>query len=95
MGSDPDAADNRRLREAWKQSVPLIYFLGVSPGRYQAIVPAFIANCDRQAFRASVGFGAPDAGALASEAFERRCALRIVKQRLHQTHFKDAAITAY
>lgn len=95
MGSDPDAADNRWLREAWEQRVPLIYFLGVSPGRYQAIVPAFIAGWDGEALKASVGFGLPDAGTLASDVFERRYALRIVKQRLHQAPFREAVIMAY
>ena len=36
MGTNPDAADNRWLREAMESHVPIIYFLGVSgrcPGR--------------------------------------------------------------
>jgi putative restriction endonuclease len=33
MGKDPDAADNRWLREAFEHQVPIIYFLGVAPGR--------------------------------------------------------------
>jgi putative restriction endonuclease len=32
MGKDPDAADNRWLREAMENRVPVIYFLGVAPG---------------------------------------------------------------
>jgi putative restriction endonuclease len=33
MGQDPNAADNRWLREAFENQVPLIYFLGIAPGR--------------------------------------------------------------
>jgi putative restriction endonuclease len=36
MGDDPEAADNRWLREAADNRIPIIYFLGTSPGRYQA-----------------------------------------------------------
>ena len=35
------------------------------------------------------------AATLASDAFERRYALRTVKQRLHQASFRDAVIAAY
>src|SRR6266571_5247175 len=43
MGQDPDAADNRWLREAMENQVPVIYFLGIAPGRYQALLPTFIS----------------------------------------------------
>lgn len=33
MGDNPDAADNRWLREAHDDQVPFLYFLGVAPGR--------------------------------------------------------------
>jgi putative restriction endonuclease len=42
-------------------------------------------------------FGAPDQEAVArpETALERRYALRVVKQRLHQASFREAVITAY
>ena len=46
MGQDPDAADNRWLREAFENQIPVIYFLGIAPGRYQAVLPAFISGCE-------------------------------------------------
>jgi len=46
MGQNPDAADNRWLREAFANRIPSIYFLGIAPGRYQAILPAFISGWD-------------------------------------------------
>ena len=44
MGKDPDVADNRWLPEAFENRIPIIYFLGIAPGRYQAVVPAFISG---------------------------------------------------
>jgi len=95
MGQDPDVADNRWLREAFENRVPVIYFLGIAPGRYQAILPVFIAGWDAKALKALVSFGAPDQAVLAppETAIERRYALRAVKQRLHQASFRQAVIT--
>lgn len=97
MGTDPNVAENRWLREAMEQRVPIIYFLGVSPGRYQAVVPAFIVGWDARAAKAQVAFG--DVSALTAappaDRIERRYALRTVQQRLHQAQFRDAVITAY
>ena len=98
MGQDPDAADNRWLREAFENQIPVIYFLGIAPGRYQAILPTFIAGWDGNALKARVVFGVPDQQEVAApeNAMERRYALRVVKQRLHQASFRrEAVITAY
>lgn len=97
MGQNPDAADNRWLREAFESRIPIIYFLGIAPGRYQAMLPAFISGWDATALKARVAFGMPDQEALAppKNALERRYALRAVKQRLHQASFREAVITAY
>lgn len=97
MDDDPEAADNRWLREAMEEAIPIIYFLGVSPGRYQAIVPAFIAGWDAGARRAQVAFAIPNQITLSMPdgVPERRYALRAVKQRLHQASFREAVISAY
>jgi putative restriction endonuclease len=34
MGNDPGAADNRWLREAFENQIPIIYFLGIAPSCY-------------------------------------------------------------
>ncbi len=59
MGSDPEAADNRWLREARDRRIPIIYFLGVAPGRYIAVAPTYIADWDPNGLKAFVGFGDP------------------------------------
>jgi putative restriction endonuclease len=97
MGQNPDAADNRWLREAFENQIPVVYFLGIAPGRYQAVLPAFISGWDAPALKARVAFGPVDQEAPAppETAVERRYALRAVKQRLHQASFREAVITAY
>jgi putative restriction endonuclease len=97
MGQDPEAADNRWLREALENRIPIIYFLGVAPGYYQAELPAFISGFDPGRLKATVCFAAPDADVLQPPeiGLERRYALRAVKQRLHQASFREAVIAAY
>ena len=97
MGRNPEAADNRWLREAFENGIPVIYFLGIAPGRYHAIFPAFISRWDANALKACVAFGVPEQESLAppENALERRYALRAVKQRLHQASFREAVISAY
>jgi len=97
MGKDPDAADNRWLREAFENQVPIIYFLGIAPGRYQAMLPAFVSGWDAEGLKARVAFGLPEQDVFVppENALERRYALREVKQRLHQASFREAVITAY
>jgi hypothetical protein len=86
MGDAPSAADNVWLREAAERQVPLIYFLDVSPGRYQAIIPTFVVDWDPRRLTARIAFGelaGATATATAPDPAERRYALRLVKQRLH------------
>lgn len=97
MGNNPEAADNRWLREAMQKRLPLIYFLGAFPGHYHAIIPTTIVGWNAGTLRAEVSVGLP--GELRADpqetALERRYALRQVKARLHQTLFRAAVIAAY
>ena len=97
MGKDSNAADNLWLREALENQIPIIYFLGIAPGRYQAIVPTFVSAWDGKALKARIVFGMLDQDQLAApqSLLERRYALRSVKQRLHQASFREAVVTVY
>jgi putative restriction endonuclease len=98
MGTDPAAHDNVWLRDAAERQIPVIYFLGVSPGRYQAIIPTFIVDWDARRLTARIAFGelaGATATATAPDPVERRYALRLVKQRLHQAAFRDLVLAAY
>lgn len=98
MGSDPNAADNRWLREAMENQIPIIYFLGVAPGLYKAIIPTYIVGWDSAKLKAYVAFGpseGPEDSEYPASSGERRYALRQVKQRLHQASFREAVFEAY
>jgi putative restriction endonuclease len=98
MGADPGSPDNRWLRDAMEQQIPIIYFLGTSPGRYQPIIPTFIVGWHPARLRVELAFGAivgASVAAVAPAPPERRYALREVKARLHQASFRDAVLAAY
>ena len=97
MGTNPEAAENRRLREAGERGVPLIYFLGIAPGQYQAVRPVFVADWDAGSLRARLVFGEGRGAAPAppETAAERRYGLTLVRRRLHQARFRSAVIEAY
>ena len=98
MGTDPNSPDNRWLRDAMEWQIPVIYFLGTSPGRYQPIIPTFIVGWHPEHLRVQLAFGAlvgASAQAVPPDAPERRYALREVKARLHQASFRDAVLAAY
>ncbi len=96
MGEDPEAADNRWLRDAMILQKPIIYFLGTSPGRYQPLLPTFVVEFDANALEARIAFGTSAIATAAPQSVDdRRYAVRMVKQRLHQATFRDLVITAY
>jgi putative restriction endonuclease len=59
MGPDPNSPDNPWLLDAMQQQIQVIYFLGVSPGRYQPIIPTFIVGWLPQRLKVQLVFGAP------------------------------------
>jgi putative restriction endonuclease len=97
MGQDADAAENRWLREAMQNAVPFIYFLGIAPSTYRALIPSFVIGWDSGSLKARIAFSTEEDSDLSAPqtAAERRYALRQVKQRLHQASFREAVITAY
>jgi putative restriction endonuclease len=99
MGTDPTSADNRWLREAMERQIPVIYFIGVSPGRYQPIIPTFIVGWHPEHLRVQLAFGAlvgASAQATLPASPERRYALREIETSLqHQATFRDAVLAAY
>jgi putative restriction endonuclease len=91
MGTDPNSPDNRWLLDAMQRQIPVIYFLGTSPGRYQPIIPTFIVGWHPERLRVQLAFGAlvgASAQALAPDAAERRYALREFKARYIRHRFE-------
>lgn len=94
MGDDPEAADNRWLKQAHEAQVPFLYFLGVAPGRYTPIWPTYVADWVPGDLKVRLAFGQSVRDVI-PEAPERRYASRLVQQRLHQATFREAVLTAY
>jgi putative restriction endonuclease len=93
MGGDPNSPDNRWLRDAMERQLPIIYFLGTSPGRCQPIIPTFIVGWHPERLRVQLAFGAlvvlrlkPRSQPLQSGAMP--CARS--RPRLHQATFRIA-----
>ena len=97
MGTDPKRAQNQHLLNACKHRIPIIYFLGFKPGIYHAITNTYISDWDADQLNVKLIFDVPNAqtSAFPNEEIERRYAMRMHKQRLHQTEFREAVITAY
>lgn len=98
MVGGADKAENQWLREAMADAVPILYFLGVAPGRYTPIFPTFIADWSADQQKARIGFGTPatsTVGIVEPSAPERRYALSLVRRRLHQASFREAVLAAY
>lgn len=106
-GTDPDHRDNIGLREAMLRKTPLIYFLGIVPGKYFPIWPVCIVGDSPSDLAFSVQISQPqslqlnvDGSTRVSESgpeyvYERSYALRTIKQRLHQGSFRERVLRAY
>ncbi|BCN68210.1 HNH endonuclease [Prescottella equi] len=97
-GTDPDHMDNRGLRAAMDQQVPLIWFYGVGPSRYQPIYPVYLVDEEPDkhqfvvAIDASRDLHRPDSPV---EEALRRYVVAETKRRLHQPVFRATVMRAY
>lgn len=98
-GTDPYHRDNVGLRQAMMEGKPLIYFFGLSPGRYLATWPVYLIGDDPVSltFKIAVddvaSLGAPSP--LHQAEMRRAYVTTIVRQRLHQRTFRERVIQAY
>jgi putative restriction endonuclease len=103
MGDDADAADNRLLKQACEAKIPIVYFLGISPGLYRILMPTFLDEWNPAALRVGLSFGNISFDQTQDEMdvapprddIQRRYAMNVVKRRLHQDAFRQAVISAY
>lgn len=104
-GIDPAHPDNRGLRRAMEQQLPLVYFFRVQPGQYLAAFPVFIVGDQpgELAFDVAVddpvALAQPSVGeSMVSEdraAIRREYVTSIVRRRVHQQAFRARVIEAY
>ncbi len=104
-GRDPNHFDNVGLRMAFRGITPLIYFFGAEKGRYLPFWPVYVVRDDPQELCCYVDLSArfrlalqQSIGLLASEKEPvtlKEQAVRMVKNRLFQTAFRERVIGAY
>lgn len=107
-GDDPHHCDNNGLREAMRSSTPLIYFLGIKPGKYLAVWPVFIVgDIPRSLFfrvlmdeksLPNLKEGLSEETSFTSEEvaeYQRHYASSQTRVRLHQRVFRARVLTAY
>ena len=94
-----DAPDNRALRAAFAEQVPLIYLMGVAPSFYALAAPVYVVDDrpDERAVVVQIGSRVTDLtpGGLRSDLDVRRYAAHEVRYRLHQHQFRFRVLAAY
>jgi putative restriction endonuclease len=101
-GNDPKHADNRGLRFAMQERLPLIYLHGVVPGKYLAAWPVYVVGDDppNLVFTVAVddairAVAATTSGTTAEDAARRVYVTTSVRVRLHQRAFRERVLEAY
>lgn len=106
-GTDPGHKDNAGLRTAMQKHVPLVYFHNIVKGKYLAIWPVYIVGDDPVDLTFKVS--AEEAqiidkelkelktatGESSSDLLRRKYIVTTVKQRLHQSTFRERVLQAY
>ena len=104
-GADPEHHENRGLRFAMRERLPLVYFHGIVPGKYVAAWPVFVVGDDPAglAFTIAVDDAAhtglsvvrPLAVHEVGDTIRRQYVTAAVRQRLHQRAFRERVLAAY
>ena len=91
-------SDNASLRAALAANLPIIYYVGVTPGRYLPFFPTYVVGDHPESREFSLdltGLGVPQPLDMAAEAPEREYRSRVVKSRIHQAGFRERVMAAY
>lgn len=104
-GTNPHHKDNEGLRKAIVAHTPLVYFIGIVPGKYVAFWPAYIVNefPEQLAFQidilnpsyASTLKSTGAAQSVSDYTPPREYSLVLIRQRLHQRAFREHVLKAY
>jgi len=102
-GNNPRFWDNQGLKKAMREQIPLIYFLGVVENRYLAFWPAFIVGDDEKQLTFKVAIDDWKSAKVEAhhhsisehEVGRRSYITTSVRQRLHQSEFREKVLKAY
>lgn len=98
-GTNPEHHENRRLRDAMRDQVPLIYFHSTVPGHYLAVWPVYVVRDNPTHLMFTVAaddpmrIGRPSDDA--DDEIRRGYITQVTRQRIHQRTFRDRVLQAY
>ena len=97
-GEDPQHPENIALRRAFEKRLPLIWFVGIASGVYEAVYPVWLVADEPEQLQFVVAVDEaqrfmPNGVEVAAE--QRRYAERLTQLRLHQPVFRARVLTAY
>ncbi|WP_201732547.1 HNH endonuclease signature motif containing protein [Acidithrix sp. C25] len=98
-GTDPGHSDNRALRMAMDERLPLAYFIGIGRGLYLPMYPMYILQEIAVQHEFIIGFSEAlslfNADSTYKEELQRSYINRITQARLHQPVFRARVLHAY
>ncbi|WP_435198112.1 HNH endonuclease [Janibacter sp. GS2] len=96
-GEDPHHPENRALRAAMEDQLPLIWFFGVGPGEYKPIFPIYLVAEEQDSHQFVVAMDEEQRESVGGTAEEHvRNYLRVERnQRMHQRIFRSTVMRAY
>lgn len=87
--------DNRALLAAYELKAPLIYFRGIAPAQYAAVITFVDEPARLVRLQAALPIMDTSEGGIRSDEDTRRYATREAVYRLHQHRFRAAVLRAY
>lgn len=98
-GTNPNHHENRGLRDAMRDQVPLVYFHSTVPGHYLTVWPVFVVHDEPTRLTFTVAVDDPmQVGRNSDDAdddIRRGYITRQVRTRIHQRTFRDRVLLAY
>jgi len=99
-GDNPLHHDNVGLRNIMVHNLPIVYYKGISRGKYMPIFPVYIHHDDRENLQVLLQVEARTEYVLHPDATQASEPVRsymtaLAKRRLHQQEFRDNVLTAY
>jgi putative restriction endonuclease len=101
-GTDPANYDNQALRAAMVQGRPVIWFIGIAPGLYEALLPVYLVGEEPDQHQFVVALDEEMRAQWHGEIFHpidlarrREYALAVVRRRIHQPVFREGVLAAY
>lgn len=96
-GTDPNHHQNRALRRAFEDQLPIVWFVGVARALYEPLFPVYVIGDDPVALEFTLAVDEGQRLLTPGDVSEdsRAYALRLTKQRLHQPIFRTQVLLAY